>query len=129
MAEAGTAAVLLPGAFYFLRETRKPPVEAFRAHGVPMVVATDFNPGSSPLGSPLLAMNLACLCFGLTPAEAFAGMTRHAAPVLGLTDRGTVTAGARADLACWDVASPAELAYWMGRNPCTAVFNGGVRQI
>jgi imidazolonepropionase len=129
MAEAGTAAVLLPGAFHFLRETRRPPVESFREHGVPMVVATDLNPGSSPLGSPLLAMNLACLCFGLTPAEALAGMTRNAAPVLGLTDRGTVAAGARADLACWRVESPAELAYWMGRNPCTAVLNGGVRRI
>jgi len=129
MAAAGTSAVLLPGAFHFLRETRRPPVEAFREHGVPMVVATDLNPGSSPLGSPLLAMNLACLCFGLTPAEALAGMTRDAAPVLGLTDRGTVSAGARADLACWDVDSPAELAYWMGRNPCTAVLTGGIRRI
>jgi len=129
MAAAGTAAVLLPGAFHFLGETRRPPIQAFREHGVPMVVATDLNPGSSPLGSPLLAMNLACLCFGLTPAEALAGMTRHAATVLGFTDRGTVTVGARADLACWDVSSPAELAYWMGRNPCRDVLSGGVRRI
>ena len=125
MASAGTAAVLLPGAYHFLSETQRPPVSAFRSAGVPLVVATDLNPGSSPLGSPLLALNFACVLFGLTPAEAVAGMTREAAPVLGLKDRGTVVAGARADLACWAVETPAELCYWMGANPVTAVIAGG----
>jgi len=127
MAASGTAAVLLPGAYYFLNESQKPPVAAFRDHGVPMVVATDMNPGSSPLGSPLLAMNLASVLFGLTPEEALAGMTRNAAPVLGLGDRGTVVAGARADLACWAIDTPAELVYWIGANPCSAVIAGGVQ--
>lgn len=125
MAEANTAAVLLPGAYHFLGETQRPPVGAFRSAGVPMVVATDLNPGSSPLGSPLLALNFACVLFGLTPAEAVAGMTRAAAPVLGLEDRGRVVPGARADLACWAVRTPAELCYWMGVNPVTAVVAGG----
>jgi imidazolonepropionase len=127
MASAGVAAVLLPGAWYFLRETTKPPIDALRAAGVPMVVATDLNPGSSPVASPLMAMNLACVCFGLTPAEALAGMTRHAAPVLGHDDRGLIRAGARADLACWAVEGPEELSYWIGANPSTAVIAGGVR--
>ncbi|KPJ79929.1 MAG: imidazolonepropionase [Gemmatimonas sp. SG8_23] len=127
MAEAGTAAVLLPGAFHFLGETRKPPVQALRDAGVPMVVATDLNPGSSPLGSPLLAMHFACTLYGLTPVEALAGMTREAARVLALPDRGRVGEGMRADLACWDVESLAELPYWMGFNTCTAVVSGGVR--
>jgi len=125
MAEAGTAAVLLPGAFYFLGETHAPPVDAFRRHGVPMVVASDLNPGSSPLGSPLLAMNLACVLFRLTPEEALAGMTRCAAPVLGYEDRGVVAVGARADLACWSIKHPAELSYWIGANPCSVVVNDG----
>lgn len=126
MAEADTTAVLLPGAYYFLREERTPPVEAFRAHGVRMAVATDLNPGSSPLFSPLMAMNMACVLFGLTPEEAVAGMTRNAAPVLGMSgERGVVAVGAAADLAVWDVESPAELAYWMGLNPCRAVVKGG----
>ncbi len=126
MARAGTSAVLLPGAYHFLGETQKPPVDALRAAGVPLVVATDFNPGSSPLGSPLLAMSFACVLFGLTPAEALAGMTRHAAGVLGFDDRGVLAVGARADVSCWAVESPAELAYWMGTNPCRAVVIGGV---
>ena len=125
MAEAGTAAVLLPGAFYFLRETQAPPIDAFRRHGVPMVVASDLNPGSSPLGSPLLAMNLACVLFGLTPEEALAGMTRLAAPVLGFEDRGVVAVGTRADLACWSIEHPAELCYWIGANPLSGVVRGG----
>jgi imidazolonepropionase len=125
MAEAGTAAVLLPGAFYFLGETHAPPVDAFRRHGVPMVVASDLNPGSSPLGSPLLAMNLACVLFRLTPEEALAGMTRCAAPVLGYEDRGVVAVGARADLACWSIGHPAELSYWIGANPCSVVVHEG----
>ncbi len=127
MAEAGTTAVLLPGAFYFLRETRRPPVDTFRAAGVPMAVATDLNPGSSPVVSPLLALNLACVQFGLTPEEALVGMTRLAAPVLGLDDRGSLVVGSRADLSCWDVESPGELSYWIGGNPCRAVVAGGTR--
>lgn len=127
MAAAGTAAVLLPGAYLTLRETSPPPVEAMRREGVSMVVATDLNPGTSPLVSPLLAMNLACTLFRLTPEEALAGMTREAAPVLGLEDRGRLEPGLRADIACWTMESPAELAYWMGANPCRAVICGGVR--
>lgn len=125
MAAAGTAAVLLPGAYYFLREKQTPPVEAFRSAGVPMVVASDCNPGSSPIASPLLAMNMACVLFGLTPEEALLGMTRQAAPVLGLQDRGTLALGSRADLALWDIESPAELAYWIGANPSRGVIAGG----
>lgn len=111
LARSGTVAVLLPGAFYALHETRKPPVEAFRVEGVPMAVATDWNPGSSPMGSLHLAMNMACTLFGLTPAEALAGTTRNAARALGLTDRGMIAPGMRADLAVWNAEHPAELAY------------------
>ena len=126
LAAAGTTAVLLPGAFYFLGESQRPPVEAFRRHGVPMAVATDLNPGSSPVTSPLLAMNLACVLFGLTAEEALAGMTRNAAPVLGLQGKlGVVAPGMDADLALWDVDHPAELSYWIGANPCRAVVRGG----
>jgi imidazolonepropionase len=125
LARAGSVAVLLPGAFYTLHETRKPPVDAFRAHGVPMAVATDWNPGSSPLGSVLLAMNMACTLFGLTPAEALAGATRHAARALGLSDCGMVAPGMRADLALWDVEHPAELSYRIGVNPLHMRFFGG----
>lgn len=125
MASVGVTAVLLPGAYYFLGESQQPPVAAFRRHGVPMAVATDLNPGSSPVRSPLLAMNMASVLFGLTPEEALAGMTRCAAPVLGLKDRGTLEVGARADLACWRVDHPAELAYWVGGNPCHAVVQAG----
>ena len=127
MAASGTVAVLLPGAAYTLRDVTRPPVEAFRRHGVPMAVATDLNPGSSPLRSPLLAMNLACTLFGLTPREALAGMTREAARVLGLDDEiGTIAVGRRADLAVWHVDHPAELSYWMGGAPCRAVVREGV---
>ena len=126
LANAGTTAVLLPGAFYFLGESQRPPVEALRRHRVPIAVATDLNPGSSPVASPLLAMNLACVLFGLTPEEALAGMTRHAAPVLGLQgEAGVISPGMGADLALWDVDHPAELSYWMGANPCRAVVRGG----
>ena len=126
MAAAGTVAVLLPGAFYTLRETRLPPVEALREAGVPLAVATDCNPGSSPLTSPLLAMNMACALFRLTPEEALAGMTRHAARALGLQDRmGTLEAGKRADLAIWSVEHPAELSYRMGFNPLHRRLFGG----
>ena len=124
MAAAGTVAVLLPGAFYTLRETVLPPVEAFRAAGVPMAIATDCNPGSSPLTSPLLTMNMACTLFRLTPAEALAGMTRHAARALGLHDTGTLRPGLRADLAIWDVERPAELAYRLGAHPLHELLRG-----
>ncbi|MCR9125709.1 MAG: imidazolonepropionase [Rhodobacteraceae bacterium] len=117
LARAGTVAVLLPGAFYTLHETRMPPVDAFRAHGVPMAVATDCNPGSSPMTSLLLAMNMAATLFRLTPQEALAGTTVHAARALGLADAGRVAAGCRADLAVWDVETPAELSYRIGFNP------------
>jgi len=125
MAAAGTVAVLLPGAFYTLRESRLPPVEGFRRAGVPMAVATDCNPGSSPLASLLLAMNMACTLFRLAPEEALAGVTRHAARALGLADRGVVAPGMRADLAIWDVDHPAELAYRIGFNPLFQRIFGG----
>jgi imidazolonepropionase len=115
MAEAGTVAVLLPGAFYALQETKKPPVELFRKHGVPMAVATDCNPGTSPLLSPTLAINMACTLFGLTPEEALAGMTINAARALGLGDEiGSLAPGKAADLAVWRFESLAELGYWIG---------------
>ncbi len=117
MADAGTVAVILPGAFYTLRETQAPPIELFRRHNVAMAVATDCNPGSSPMTSLLLTMNMACTLFSLTPEEALAGATRNAAVALGLADAGTVEAGKRADLAVWDVEHPAELAYRIGFNP------------
>jgi imidazolonepropionase len=115
MAEAGMVAVLLPGAFYALKETKKPPVELLRRHGVPMAVATDCNPGTSPVLSPTLMMSMACTLFGLTPEEALAGMTVNGARALGLADEvGTVSAGQAADLAVWRIGRPAELAYWIG---------------
>jgi imidazolonepropionase len=117
MAHAGVAAVLLPGAFYFLRETKFPPIEALRSHGVAMALATDCNPGTSPLTSPLLVMNLACTLFRMTPEEALSGVTLYGAQALGLNDCGKLCAGARADLAIWDVEHPAELAYRIGFNP------------
>ena len=118
MAEAGTVAVLLPGACYFLRETHRPPVEAFRRHGTRMAVATDYNPGTSPLTSLLFAMNMAATLFGLTVAECLAGVTREAARALGLlAETGTLEAGKWADLAVWDVERPAELVCRMGFNP------------
>ncbi|WP_338276600.1 imidazolonepropionase [Roseicyclus marinus] len=126
LAKAGTVAVLLPGAFYTIHETQAPPVQAFRAHGVPMAVATDWNPGSSPLGSILLAMNMACTLFRLTPAEALAGTTRHAARALGLADCGMIAPGLRADLAIWNVTDPAELSCGIGINPLYQRIFGGV---
>ena len=115
MAEAGVVAVLLPGAFLMLRETTAPPVGLFRRHGVRMAVATDCNPGTSPVASMTAALNLACVQFRLTPEEALAGATCNAAQALGLADRiGTIEAGKRADLAVWDIQRPAELAYWLG---------------
>lgn len=118
MAAAGTTAVLLPGAYHFLGETRQPPVAALRAAGVPMAVASDLNPGSSPLRSPLLVLSLAVLRFGLSPEEALAGMTLHAAKALGLAgETGRIAPGMRADLALWDIEEPTELCYWMGGDP------------
>jgi imidazolonepropionase len=125
LAAAGTVAVLLPGAFYTLRETQAPPVALLREAGVPMAVASDFNPGSSPMPSLLLAMNMACTLFRLTPEEALAGATRNAARALGLADRGTLAAGQVADLAVWDCGHPAELAYRIGFNPLHRRIIGG----
>jgi imidazolonepropionase len=118
MAKAGTVAVLLPGAYYFLRETAKPPIEGLRAHGVPMALATDCNPGTSPLTSLLLVMNMGATLFRMTVAESLAGVTREGARALGLlAETGTIQAGKWCDLAIWDVEQPAELVYWMGFNP------------
>ncbi len=125
LARSGSVAVILPGAFYAIREEQAPPIDAFRRHGVPMAVATDWNPGSSPLGSLLLAMNMACTLFRLTPAEALAGTTRNAARALGFTDRGMIAKGQRADLAIWDVHAPAELSYGIGINPLHKRIFGG----
>jgi imidazolonepropionase len=125
MAEAGTVAVILPGAFYTLRETQAPPIDLLRKHGVPMALATDLNPGTSPVNSLLLTMNMGCTLFRMTPEEALRGATRHAARALGLTDRGTITAGLRADLAVWDIKHPAELAYRIGFNPLHSRIFGG----
>ncbi|MAA81256.1 MAG: imidazolonepropionase [Hyphomonas sp.] len=117
-ARAGTVAVLLPGAFYTLRETKLPPIAALRKHGVDIAIATDCNPGSSPLSSLLAAMNMACIQFSLTPEEALAGTTRNAAKALGLAGMyGEITQGAKTELAVWDVAPPADLSYWIGRSP------------
>jgi imidazolonepropionase len=125
MARAGSVAVLLPGAFYFLRETRLPPIALLRQHGVPLAVATDCNPGTSPCTSLLLMLNMACTLFRLTPEEALAGVTRHAAQALGLADRGVLAPGRRADFVLWDARNPAELAYAFGFNPCRATFVEG----
>jgi imidazolonepropionase len=126
MARAGTVATILPGAYYFIRETKKPPVNLFRQHGVRMAVATDCNPGTSPVTSLLLILNMACVLFGLTPEETLAGVTRHAAKALGIgATAGTLEVGKAADMALWDIAHPAELAYNIGYNPCIGVINNG----
>lgn len=117
MAKAGTTAVILPGAFYTLRETQAPPIQLFRDYNVPMAIATDCNPGSSPLASPLLTMNMACTLFRMTPEEALCGVTKNAARALGLSNSGMVAAGNRADLCIWDAKHPSELAYRIGFNP------------
>ncbi|MDH4480450.1 MAG: imidazolonepropionase [Rhodoferax sp.] len=128
MAQAGSVAVLLPGAFYFLRETKLPPMDLLRHHGVPMAVSTDSNPGTSPCTSLLLMLNMACTLFRLTPEEALAGVTRHAAQALGLKDRGVLAPGLRADFVLWDVQHPAQLAYALGANPLIqTIFEGQVR--
>jgi imidazolonepropionase len=129
MGRAHTAAVLLPGAFYFLRETRLPPIAALRRAQVPIALATDHNPGSSPLSSPLLAMNMACTLFHLTPEEALAGFTIHGARALGMqATHGSLEVGKAADFALWEVESPAELAYAIGANPCAGRVRGGKLQ-
>ena len=116
MAEAGTVAVLLPGAFYFLRETQLPPIDLLQKYNVPIAIASDFNPGTSPLCSVQLMMNMACTLFRLTPEQALAGVTRNAAQALGLKDRGVLKVGARADIAHWQISHPAQLSYQFGVN-------------
>ncbi len=125
MAGAGTVAVLLPGAFYTLHETQAPPIELLRQKNVPMALATDCNPGSSPLTSLLLTMNMGCTLFRMTPEEALAGVTRVAARALGLDDTGVIAPGLRADLAVWDATHPAELSYRIGFNPLHKSIFGG----
>lgn len=129
MAASGTVATLLPGAFYTLGETRRPPVEAFRRHAVPMALGTDCNPGSSPVLSLLQTMNMAAVLFRLTPEEALLGVTAHAAQALGLhRDRGTVEVGKRADLVIWFISRPAELCYWVGQMPAHLILKDGQRR-
>jgi imidazolonepropionase len=128
MARAGTVAVLLPGAYYFLRETMLPPVQALRDAGVPLAVATDHNPGTSPTLSLTLMLNMACTLFRLTPEEALRGVTVNGARALGLADRGRLAAGQRADFAVWAVDHPNQLAYTFGHRPCTRVVVGGQEQ-
>jgi len=124
--EAGTVAVLLPGAFYFLRETKLPPLDLLRRYEVPVALATDANPGSAPTTSLLLMLSLACTLLRMTVAEVLTGITRHAASALGQAHRhGVLEAGRQADFVVWDIETPAELAYWFGRNPCRCVVRGG----
>ena len=128
MARGGTVAVMLPGAYYFLRDTQAPPIALFRKHGVPMAVATDCNPGTSPTTHLPLMMNMACTLFRMTPAETLLGVTRHAAKALDLSDsRGTVEIGKRADLCLWNVDQPAELSYAIGSSPLRARLHHGVQ--
>ena len=126
MGKAGTVAVLLPGAFFFLREKQLPPLEQLRRHNVRIAISTDCNPGSSPALSLLLMMNMACTLFRMKPEETLAGVTRHAAAALGLGDtHGQLRAGYTADLAIWGIGQPAELSYWLGGNPCAGVVRAG----
>ena len=125
MAQAGTVAVLLPGAYYFLRETQLPPIDLLRQYQVPMAVATDLNPGTSPLCSLPLMLNMACTLFRLTPQEALLGVTRHAALALGLKDRGTLAVGQKADFACYGISQPAELCYQFGVNQLKQLIING----
>lgn len=125
MAQAGTVAVILPGAYYTLRETQAPPIDLLRKHGVPMALATDLNPGTAPINSLLLTLNMGCTLFRMTPEEALRGATQNAARALGLTDVGTLAVGMRADMAVWDIKHPAELAYRIGFNPLHSRIFGG----
>jgi imidazolonepropionase len=126
MKNAGVVAVLLPCASYFLRDTKHPPIDLFRRHEVPMALATDSNPGTSPTSSLLLSMNMACTLFRMTPAEALAGVTTHAARALGKSDlHGAIAAGRYADFCVWDIESLSELAYWIGFNPLHLVVRHG----
>jgi imidazolonepropionase len=126
MAKAGTVAVLLPGAFYMLKETHKPPVALLREQGVPIAIASDCNPGTSPVNSLLLMLNMGCLLFGLTPEEALAGVTKNAARALGLSEVGTLEVGKIADMAIWDITHPVELSYRLGYNPCLGTVKQGI---
>jgi imidazolonepropionase len=129
MAKSGTVAVLLPGAYYFLRETKLPPIQALRDAGVPMAVASDHNPGTSPALSLLLMINMACTLFRLTPEEAVRGVTVNAARALGLAaSHGQLAPGMQADFAVWNLDHPNELAYWFGHNPCQRVVHAGVER-
>lgn len=125
MKQSGTIAVLLPGAFYYLREKQLPPIAALRCHQIPIALASDHNPGTSPLSSLLPAPNLGVIMFHLTPEEALIGVTRNAALALGLNDRGTLEMGKRADIAIWHIEHPAELSYWVGTKPCHLTFHAG----
>ena len=128
MAASGTVAVMLPGAYYFLRDTQPPPIALFRSHGVPMAIATDCNPGTSPSTHLPLMLNMACTMFRMTPAEALLGITRHAAQALGLQDtRGTIELGKLADLCLWDIDHPAELSYAIGSSPLRARLKNGLQ--
>ena len=128
MRSAGSVAVLLPGAYYFLRDTQLPPIAALRAAGVPMALATDHNPGSSPALSLLLMLHMGCTVFRLTPEEALRAVTVNGALALGLADRGRLAAGQRADFVAWNLDHPNELAYWFGHNPCRRVVFGGMER-
>ena len=123
--QSGTVAIMLPGAFYFLKETQKPPIDALREHQVPMAVATDLNPGSSPMASLLGAMNMACVLFGLTPEEALSGTTRNAAKALGLDKKGTLQAGHDADFCLWNINHPSELSYGLNLVKPQHIWIGG----
>jgi imidazolonepropionase len=126
IAQSGTVAVLLPGAFYFLREKKRPPVDLLRQYAVPIAISSDCNPGTSPVTSPLMILNMGCTLFLLTPEEALGGMTRNAARALGLEKRiGSLESGMDADFVLWEISEPAELAYRIGYNPCLKVVKHG----
>ncbi|KZN48969.1 imidazolonepropionase [Pseudoalteromonas luteoviolacea] len=125
MAKSGTVAVILPGAFYFLRETQHPPIDLLREHKVPIAIASDFNPGTAPLCSLRLMLNMACTLFKMTPEESLLGVTRHAAKALGLSDRGVLKVGAKADIAMWQIQHPSELSYQFGVNDLLNLWISG----